>query len=121
MKSLRSGAVMCSTSRLPTFRSTTREQSVSRFYVDSGIIVEKMGKMMLNSHKVGMLFHLLTQASKLNALLTPLASRQDELVAGKTRLPTFSVNYLSLTGTSTAQICSSGVSTAGFRRQMTLS
>ena len=56
-----------------------------------------MGKMMLNSHKVGMLFHLLTQASKLNALLTPLASRQDELVAGKTR-PTFSVNYLSLTG-----------------------
>ena len=43
-----------------------------------------MGKMMLNSHKVGMLFHLLTQASKLNALLTPLASRQDELVAGKT-------------------------------------
>ena len=99
MKSLRSGAVMCSTSRLPTFRSTTREQSVSRFYVDSGIIVEKMGKMMLNSHKVGMLFHLLTQASKLNALLTPLASRQDELVAGKTRLHTFSVNYLSLTST----------------------
>ena len=88
---MRSGAVMCSTSRLPTFRSTTREQSVSRFYVDSGIIVEKMGKMMLNSHKVGMLFHLLTQASKLNALLTPLGSRQDGLVAGKTR-PTFSVN-----------------------------
>ena len=84
---------MCSTSRLPTFRSTTREQSVSRFNVDSGIIVEKMGKMMLNSHKVGMLFHLLTQAIKLNALLTPLASRQDELVAGKTRLPTFSVNF----------------------------
>ena len=84
MKSLRSGAVMCSTSRLPTFRSTTREQSVSRFYVDSGIIVEKMGKMMLNSHKVGMLFHLLTQASKLNALLTPLGPRQDGLAAGKT-------------------------------------